>query len=308
MPDERVLALDVGGTTIKAAIAGPDGTLHHRVRRDTGRAAGPDVVVATILGLADELGRRVKGAGCRLAGAGVVVPGLVDEGQGIAVDSSNIGWRDVPLRDLAQQRLGVPVYVGHDVRAGGLAEARRGAAQGRSCSLFLPIGTGIGGALVIAGKPYAGASYAAAELGHVVVRPNGEPCVCGRIGCLETVASAAAIARRYNAATGFAVAGAVDVAERADQGDAAANRVWGQAVDAIADALVIAATLLDPEVVVVGGGLSESGPRLLDPLRQRMSERVTVGRAPELVRAQLGDEAGCVGAALMALDLVNSTS
>lgn len=308
MPDDRVLALDVGGTTIKAAIAGPDGTLLSRIRRDTGRAAGPEVVVKTILALAEELADRLRAEGCRLAAAAVVVPGVVDEQAGVAVDSSNIGWRDVPLRALAAERLGAPVMVGHDVRAGALAEARCGAARGRSSSLFLPIGTGIGGALVIGTTPYPGASYAAAELGHVVVRPGGDRCVCGRVGCLETVASASAIARRYNAATGSTVAGAVDVAERLERGDATATRVWAEAVEAIADALVLAATLLDPEVVVVGGGLSESGPRLLDPLRQSMLQRVTVGVSPEVVRAQLGDEAGCVGAALMALDLVHNQS
>jgi glucokinase len=265
-------------------------------------------VVQTILGLTEDLARQAREAGHRVVGAGVVVPGLVDEEHGIAVDSSNIGWRDVPLRDLAQERLGVPVQVGHDVRAGALAEARRGAAQGRSSSLFLPIGTGIGAALVIGDRPYAGASYAAAELGHVVVRPGGERCVCGRVGCLETVGSASAIARRYNRATGGAVAGAVDVAQRAREGDAVAIRVWADAVEAITDALVVAATLLDPEVVVVGGGLSQAGPQLLDPLRQCLSERVTVGRAPELTRARLGDEAGCVGAALLGLDLVHHQS
>jgi glucokinase len=304
----RVLALDVGGTTIKAAIAGPDGSLLSRVRRDTGRAAGPDVVVKTILALADELAAQVRADGCRLAAAAIVVPGVVNEHSGVAVDSSNIGWRDVPLRDLAVERLGAPVQVGHDVRAGALAEARRGAARGRSSSLFLPLGTGIGGAMVIGTTPYAGANFAAAELGHVVVRPDGDVCVCGRVGCLETVASASAIARRYSAATGSTVAGAVDVAERLERGDATAKRVWDEAVEAIADALVLAATLLDPEVVVVGGGLSHSGPRLLEPLRQSMSRRVTVGPTPELTRAQLGDEAGCVGAALLALDLVDNKS
>lgn len=304
-PVECVLALDVGGTTIKAAIADRDGSLLHSVRRDTGRTAGADVVVQTILAVAQDLATEADSSGYQVVAAGVVVPGVVDEQRGVAVESSNIGWRNVPLRELVHDRLGLPVQVGHDVRAGALAESRRGAAIDRSSFLFVPIGTGIGGALVIDGRPYAGASYAAAEVGHIVVRPDGEPCVCGRVGCLETVASASAIARRYSDAAGRWVQGAVDVAIRARGGDATAIRIWAEAIDAMTDALVIVTTLLDPELVVLGGGLAQSGSQLLDPLRQRLSERIILGQPPQLTCALLGDEAGCVGAALLALDLVN---
>jgi glucokinase len=302
-----VLALDVGGTTIKAGIADLHGTFFHRARCDTRRADGVEVVVANLLAVSEDLAGTAETLDHEVVAAGVVVPGVVDEERGVAVDSSNIGWRDVPLRTLLQQRLDVPVYLGHDVRGGALAEARRGAATGRRNFVFLPIGTGIGAALVIDGRPYSGANYAAAEVGHIVVRPDGDPCVCGGVGCLETLASASAIARRYSDLTGRPDEGAVAVAARVRAGDTAAVRVWDEAVDALADALTTVGTLFDPEVIVLGGGLSGAGPLLSAPLREGLAKRAHSRTGPQLRHALLGDEAGCVGAALFALDLIHSS-
>lgn len=299
-----VLALDVGGTTIKAGIADLTGVFVHRIRRDTRRDAGVEAVVDNLTLAAEELAGTATDLGYDSSAAGVVVPGIVDEERGIAVDASNIGWRDVPLRTLLEDRLRLPVYVGHDVRAGALAEARRGAARGCRSFAFLPIGTGIGGAWVIDGRPYSGAHYAAAEVGHIIVRPGGDRCVCGRVGCLETLASASAIARRYGALSGQDVAGAADVADLVTAGDPIARRVWDDATDALADALLTVNTLLDPESIVLGGGLSHSGDLLLGPLRQRLADLSSPFSFPSLVHAALGDEAGCMGAALYALDLV----
>ena len=302
-----VLALDVGGTTIKAGIADLHGTFFHRTRRPTRRADGVDVVVANLLAVSEDLARTAEALDHEVVAAGVVVPGVVDEDRGVAVDSSNIGWRDVPLRTLLRQRLDVPVYLGHDVRGGALAEARRGAATGRRNFVFLPIGTGIGAALVIDGHPYSGANYAAAEVGHIVVRRDGDPCVCGGVGCLETLASASAIARRHSDLTGRPDEGAVAVAARVRAGEAAAVRVWDEAVDALADALTTVGTLFDPEVIVIGGGLGGAGPLLSAPLRDGLAKRAHSRTSPQLAHALLGDEAGCVGAALFALDLIHSS-
>jgi glucokinase len=264
--------------------------------------------VDNLTAVAEELAGVARDLGFYSLAAGVVVPGIVDEERGIAIDASNIGWHDVPLRTLLQERLGLPVYLGHDVRAGALAEARRGAARGHRTFAFLPIGTGIGGAWVIDGRPYSGAHYAAAEVGHIIVRPGGDRCVCGRVGCLETLASASSIARRYGALSGQEVAGAADVAELVKSGDAVAARVWDDATGALADALLTVSTLLDPESIVLGGGLSHAGDLLLGPLRQRLADLSSPFSFPPLVHASLGDEAGCMGAALYALDLVDSPS
>jgi glucokinase len=307
MSSSCVLALDVGGTTIKAAIAAEDGRLFGRSRSSTGSAAGPEQVVENIIALVHDLADRARREGYDVAAAGVVVPGVVDERAGIAVEATNIGWRDVPLRELIQRRLGLPVRLGHDVRAGALAEGRRGAAQQHRDFLFLPIGTGIGAALVIDATPYPGAHWAAAEIGHLPVSAGGASCACGRRNCLETIASAAAIARRYSAASGETVTGAVDVARRVRRGDETATRVWQEAVRALTDALEVTTVMFDPSLVVLGGGLAESGALLLEPLQDQLVQRLQWGRPPEIRRAVLGDEAGCVGAALLALEMVGLT-
>jgi glucokinase len=167
--------------------------------------------------------------------------------------------------------------------------------------LFVAVGTGIAGAHVVNGRTHAGAHGAAGEIGHVVVRPDGPECRCGARGCLESVGSAAALERRYAELTGDA-ASAADVAGRVAAGEPAASAAWREIVDALADGLVTAQALLDPAVIVLGGGLAEAGETLLAPLRAAVRARLTFHREPVLTRAALGDEAGCLGAALLALD------
>ncbi|WSB02014.1 ROK family protein [Streptomyces sp. NBC_01794] len=306
----HVIALDVGGTGMKAALVGVDGTLLYEARRATGRERGPDAVVETILGFAQEL--RAYGAehlGESAVAAGVAVPGIVDAGRGIAVYAANLGWRDVPMRALLAGRLGgVPVALGHDVRTGGLAEGRIGAGKGADRFLFVPLGTGIAGAIGIAGSIEAGAHGYAGEIGHIVVRPEGPDCGCGQRGCLETLASASAVTRAWAAASGDPDADAADCAKAVESGDERAARVWWDAVDALAAGLVTAITLLDPRTLIIGGGLAEAGETLFTPLRAAVEERVTFQKLPAIVPAALGDTAGCLGAGLLAWDLLATDS
>ncbi|MBL6278598.1 ROK family protein [Micromonospora fiedleri] len=313
-----VVALDVGGTGMKCALIRPDGAVVHTERHPTGADRGAEAVVDTILTVADGLIDTARTAGLTPTALGIVVPGIVDQTRGVAVWSANIGFRDVPLRDLAADRLGLPTALGHDVRAGGLAEARLGA--GRDCGhvLFVAIGTGIAAAHVVAAAAATGAHGAAGELGHILVRPGGPRCGCGRSGCLEAIASASAVARRYTAlatgttgnadttpdggAAGPTVVTAAEVAGRAAAGEELATRVWREAVEALADGLATAQALYDVQTIVLGGGLAQAGPGLFDPLRTALRERLTFHREPRLVPAALGDEAGCLGAALLALD------
>ncbi|UQX05076.1 ROK family protein [Streptomyces sp. RerS4] len=303
---KHVIALDVGGTGMKAALIGADGTLLHQARRATGRARGAEAVVETILDFAAELhDLGVERFGAAPSAAGVAVPGIVDSAAGIAVYAANLGWRDVPLRDLLSARLGgIPVALGHDVRTGGLAEGRIGAGQGADRFLFVPLGTGIAGAIGIAGRIEAGAHGYAGEIGHIVVRPGGPECGCGQRGCLETLASASAVSRAWAAASGDPEADAADCAKAVEGGDAAAREVWLAAIGALADGLVTAITLLDPRTLIIGGGLAEAGETLFTPLRKAVEERVTFQRLPEIVPAALGDTAGCLGAGLLAWDLL----
>lgn len=301
-PGRVVVALDVGGTGMKCALVRPDGTVHHSERHPTLAERGPEAVIENILGIAAGLADKARADGLEPVAVGVAVPGVVDEENGVAVWSSNVGFRDVPLRKLIVDRLGLPAALGHDVRVGGIAEARRGAGRGQRHVLFMAIGTGIAAAFVLNGVGYSGAHGAAGEVGHVVVRPGGSPCACGLRGCLEAEASAKAVGRKYAERSGEAGATALDVATRAAAGEELAGAVWQEAIDALTDGLVTVQALYDVSVLVLGGGLAEAGEQLLGPLRTEFTRRISFHRVPEIVRADLGDEAGCIGAALLALD------
>jgi glucokinase len=288
-----VVALDVGGTAMKGAVLGPNGQVVDLLRWPTPRTAGPDAVVVAVLEAVAELLRHADGA----AAVGLVVPGLVDDRGGIAIYSENIRWRDVPFRELVADQCGLPVGFGHDVRAGGLAEHTLGAARGCDDVLFMPIGTGISGAMYVGGRlienEYAG------EIGHIDVG-SGEACACGAAGCLEAVASGASIAKRYNRAAGGSAAGSQEVLELMAAGDQVATLVWDDAINFLARALATYTSLMAPDLVVIGGGLSGAGETLFEPLRSRLHELLVWQQVPRIVAAQLGENAACLGAGLLA--------
>ncbi|WP_018254694.1 ROK family protein [Salinispora mooreana] len=304
-PDRQqvVVAIDVGGSGMKCALVHRDGTVARTEHHPTQTARGPAAVVDTILDVAAALAATARHEGLAPVALGLAVPGVIDEAAGVAIWSSNIGFRDVPLRALATTRLGIPAVLGHDVRVGGVAEARLGAGRADRHVLFVAIGTGIAAAHVIDGTAAAGAHGAAGELGHILVRPGGPRCGCGQAGCLEAIASAAAVARRYAELAGSTPGpSAAEVAARAAAGDPLAQQVWTEAVAALADGLATGQALFDVETVILGGGLARAGAQLLDPLRAALHDRMTLHREPRLVPAALGTEAGCLGAALLALD------
>jgi glucokinase len=234
---------------------------------------------------------------------GLAVTGIVDERRGMAVHSQNVGWRNVPVRSLVEQATGLPVGFGHDVRAGTLAEWRLGAGRGLEDLVFVAIGTGVSAGIIVQGRPLVGGGYAG-EIGHVDVG-HGEPCTCGGRGCVEAVASAAAIARRYAAASGRPVPGARDVAERLAAGDPAARRVWTDATEALGLALAWTSVVVAPQAILLGGGLARSGSLLFEPVRQALDRHLGVVRRPRLLPATLRDEAGFLGAALLAWEVLD---
>jgi glucokinase len=293
VPRRGVVAVDVGGTTIKVGVLADDGPAAMR-RVPTAAGDGPDAVVERIVAITAEAVDRAAVDRVDIAAVGVVVPGIVDETAGIGRLAVNLGWRDVPLRERLVNRLGCAVVVSHDVRAGALAESHWGAAAGQSSALFVPIGTGIGAALVIAGEILPGAAFRAGEIGQV---PAGG-------GTLETVASGRSIAERYAAvASSVAAVTAADVVERAQRGDELAAAVWREALASLADVLAGAVAMVDPAVIVIGGGMSRAGAALLDPLRAGLSARLPWRPPPSLTTARFGDDAGWVGAALRARTL-----
>ena len=307
-PARCVVALDVGGTSMKGALVDQDAQVYARQAFGTPVAAGVDAVLDQIGAALQTLAGRASAVGLAAPdAAGLAVPGIVDEARGVAVRAANIGWHDVALVQILERRLGLPVALGHDVRAGGLAENVLGAAAGSRDMLFVALGTGIAASCIVDGRLLVAGGYAG-EIGHVSVDVDGEPCGCGGRGCLERVASAAAIARRYTARSGVEVTGAAEVAAFVRRGDPVAQAVWDEAVDALVGVLCTSITLLGPEVVVIGGGLAEAEDLLLKPLEAGMVARLSFQRRPRLVRAALGDQAGCLGAALLARQLTSAAT
>jgi glucokinase len=303
---DTVIAVDVGGTSIKAALCLPDGeALVHR-RLATPVARGVPAVVEAIAEIILALAGHARDRGHIVGGVGLILPGAVDAEAGVARYSTNIGWRDLDIRGHLRDRVGLPVAIEHDVRAAGLAELRLGAARGASEALFLSIGTGISAAIITRGEIVTGATSLAGELGHLPVFPDGETCACGQVGCAETYASASALPRRYRMLAALAGASepsgpvrAEQVIQRAEAGDPIAAKVMGQAITALSQALVGYTMLLDPALIVVGGGLSLAGDRLLAPLATAIGQGLAWRPAPALAPARFGADSGRVGAALI---------
>lgn len=287
-----VLAVDVGGTTIKGAVVAADGELLVRHTAPTGRGA------AALANLHDVLDRLRADARQECLAAGIVTPGIVDSDARRVLYTANVGWRDLALGERLEAALGVPVAVGHDVRAAGAAEALLGPARGTHEFVFVPLGTGIAAALVSGDRPITGVGNAAGEVGHIPVHPGGEACACGQRGCLEVYASGGGIARRYAAATGTP-ARAEEVLARCAT-DRIARRVWNEAVEALALGLATLTMTLDPAVIVLGGGLALAGDALFQPVRTALSGLLTWRDAPPVEPAALGPDAGLIGAAVQA--------
>jgi glucokinase len=298
---EVVAAVDVGGTTIKGAIVGSGGRIAHRRAIPTPVTEGPqavvDAVLAEVRALLDQARQRESSGACSV---GVVVPGFVDAPAGVARFAANIGWRDVALRALLADATGIPCAVDHDVRAAGVAEAALGRVTGFDDAILAVIGTGVAAVVWSAGTQVTGGTRLAGELGHIPVWPDGDPCPCGQRGCLERYASAGALVRRYHQATGR-TATAEQIVRLAEQ-DAAARAVWQEALTALAIGLASCTMLVDPAVIVLGGGLSGAGEVLRAGVSTALAERVVWREPPPVELSPLGADAGLLGAAILAAD------
>lgn len=297
-----VLAFDVGGTDMKAGIVLPSGRIIGLQRLATPKhpEGTGEAVIQQIAELAADF--RDRYADYPFSAAGLVVPGLVDEVTGTGILSANLGWKDFPFAARAQAELGLPVAFGHDVGAAGEAEFRFGAARGTADAVVMVIGTGIAGAVFSDGRRLTGGGYAG-ELGHAPVPDPDRP---GSTTILEAVGSAGAVAARYAAAAGRSVDGAQQVLALASDGDPDAGRVWNEAIGALAFSIVHCVSILGSQTIVIGGGLSQAGEALLVPLRTRVEELLSVHRRPLIVPAKLGQNAGLIGSALKARELLDT--
>lgn len=298
--DSAVLAVDVGGSAIKAGFATGDRQLHELRTVPIAAVKGSGDVVAGLAKFISEVASSAPN-GLRATTVGLVVPGIVDSGTGTGTMSTMLGWRDAPIRDCVQDATGLPTVLGHDVSAAATAEGSWGAGRGHQDWIFLALGTGLGSALVLNGTPYRGSNGWGGELSHFVARADGPPCSCGKRGCLEMLSSASAVAARYRDATGEDLS-AAQVAGRVETGDPVAGRVWDDAVDALIVALSATVESLNPSAIVVGGGMAKAGALLFDPLTAGVQQNVAfVQPTPVVVPAQLGVYAGVHGAALLGL-------
>jgi glucokinase len=287
-----VISIDAGGTEIKAGItAGSKVIAEHRW--PTGRENGPDHARDQIVMAAGELHAQYPEA----AAVGLVVPGIVDVESQVAIFSENIRWENIKFGEILRDLTKLPVGFGHDVRAAGLAEATYGTSNPVKNSFFLALGTGIAGAMIINGElfdhPYAG------EIGHLDVGSDLD-CACGGRNCLETIATGPSISSIYNSLGGNHTKNSKEVLDAAKSGDLHAKKAWESAMESIGKALTAYITLLAPDRIILGGGLSKSGNDLIDPLNKYFDKHLTFQLRPTLLLASLGDSAGMIGAGIFA--------
>ena len=298
-----VLAIDIGGTKLAAGVVDAAGHVHSFLVTPTDGETGRDRVVERLL----ELGRRAAEASelpwSEIRAVGIGCGGPLDARRGLISPPYLPGWHDVPLVAIAEEAYGLPVVVENDATAAAAGEHRYGAGAGTRNLVYLTVSTGVGGGVVVDGRLYRGSQGNGAELGHVTVDWRGRVCRgCGRRGCLEAYVSGTSIAERAREA-GLDLATAADVAAAARSGDAGAQAVWEETVAALACGLTSIVNLFEPELVVIGGGVSRAGEMLLGPVRERVrADAMTpAGAEVEIVPSALGERVGVVGAAAIVL-------
>jgi glucokinase len=307
----EAIGVDLGGTKMLVGVVDSEQQIHHESRESSVGLSEEKVVED----LASEL-LEAREARPNVLAAGLGIPATIDHQRGVAIQAVNLDISDVPIRELMEKRLGLPVFVDNDANVAALAEFLYGAGRGAQNVVMLTLGTGIGGGLILNGQVYRGSTGAGAELGHIVVDENGPPCQgnCPNHGCVETYASGTALAREGteaakrepDSALGKALAEGPIVGKTVTQlainGDPLATEVVTEAGRHLGVALASLANIFDPDVIVIGGGVSIVGDLLLDPAREELSSRALVPMNRTAVKlAQLGPDAGMIGAAAMAL-------
>jgi glucokinase len=308
----QAIGVDLGGTKMLVGVVDADRRIRHRIAEVSLGRTTDELLGA----LGDEL-TRAREACPGVVGAGVGIPCTIDQKRGVAVNAVNLPIQDVPIRELMTERLGLPVVIDNDANAAMLAEHLFGAARGAENAAMLTIGTGIGGGLLLGGELYRGSTGAGAELGHVVVDIDGPPCQgsCPSNGCIEAIASGTALAREGRQAAesepdsilGRALASGEEmtgktVTDAALAGDRVARDVVALIGRRIGTAAAGLANIFEPDVIVLGGGVLAVGDLLVEPAQEELRSRALppMNQTP-IVAAELGAEAGMIGAAALAL-------
>ncbi|MHB1005937.1 MAG: ROK family protein [Chloroflexota bacterium] len=313
---DLIVGVDLGGTRFRVCLANREGVILERTSHLTLADGGLDAVIHRLV---DGVRHILDGQDlARVLGMGLGAPGPLDPWAGIVLYAPNMpGWRDVPLRDRLRAALGIPVYINNDANLGGLGELFFGAGRGLTDLVYITVSTGIGGGVIAGGRLLLGGNGLAGEIGHMVVQVGGPLCGCGNSGCLEAMASGTAIARAARAGleagargTMLTLAqGALDrvdaaIVERAArEGDELAGEIMREAGTYLGIGIVNVIHLLDPQMVIVGGGVSRAGDLILGPAREVLATRLMPGfrGKSRLVASALGDDAGLMGAVALVL-------
>jgi len=307
----ETIGVDLGGSNLRVAVVDGDRNVLYRSTESSSGDSAEDI----LSNLGEELEKAL--ATCPgVAAAGLGIPCTINQEAGVAITAVNLPLIDVPIRELMRERLGLPVFIDNDVNTAILAEHRYGAARGVRNAVMLTLGTGIGGAILLGGAVYRGTHGAGSELGHMVVDLDGPPCQgnCPNRGCIEALASGTALAREGRAAAerepeSMLAATVADdgevsgetVTEAALAGDEAAGEVLAMVGRRLGAAFSSLANIFEPEVIVVGGGVMAAGELLLEPARRELRARALPPmNGARVAAAELGDDAGMIGAATLA--------
>jgi glucokinase len=289
-----MLGLDLGGTQIKSGLVYPDGKLEQVLRTPTPQND------PTGLEAVDALAK-IASQYSDYQAVGLVVPGLVDAVSGTCKFSGTLGWRELPIAKMLQDKIDRPVFLEHDVTAGGVAELVVGAAKGVNRGVVIAMGTALAAALIIDGKVFH-PHPSVGEVGHAPL-PNNRPCVCGKFGCVEMTVSGGALQRNYEAETGKRLL-AAEIVELAKQLDPIATKLIDELVHGLGFSITWLASTIAPEVVVLAGGLATADSLLIESLSKQLDQQIGIQLRPEIKVSTLGGNSGCIGAGLVAHDRI----
>ncbi len=303
MNEQPVIGLDLGGTNIKARLVDRSGTILTAVNLPSEIEQGPDHVIARMAEAAEQVCTQHGVSLKHTDGIGVGSPGPLDVATGVVIRSVNLpGWVNIPLRRRLQDATGRPATLINDASAACFGEFWAGGGKGVSDIVLFTLGTGLGGGVVSGGSLLLGHFDQAGELGHIIVHPGGRPCGCGQRGCLEAYASESHLTQRAIEEGVFAGdrgGGVPALLGAVRRGDTAAVRIWQECCEALATACVTLQHILNPKLVLLGGGVSAAGDELIEPVREaftRMTWKMA-DDAPSIELAALGNDAGAIGAA-----------
>ncbi len=310
MSKKLYVGVDVGGTSIKVGVCDENGALLHKYEGPTGNDQGSETILNNMADYARVVVEEAGLAWEDVQGVGIGVPGFLDIPNGILLHSPNLALRDTPLKAILTERLGKPVLVNNDANVAALGEAWAGAGRGVPECVLYTLGTGVGGGIIHDGKIVVGSNAAAGELGHIAIVPDLEAiqCGCGKMGCLETVSSATGIIRMAKDAvargdhTSLAMVEnimAKDVIDAAKAGDEVAARIVNRAAYYLGKSMAVVAVVVNPQRFIIGGGVSKAGEYLFEQIREVFYKYTPDGasKGVQIVPAELGNDAGIVGAA-----------